>query len=360
MVWDTGTFEFAIDDLRPIDDIALYPSDVLPDADINTQMVLLEAARIFDERNRDRTSSARPHPDAASAAAATRRGLDPSGAPRHRRPPPARRLGACAEPERPRVARGDVPKHAAELLRLHVVSARPRLRARSSPRRWQHEVAGVEIGAAGPGRHRASRASRPRSCWSTCGGASVTLEQAASLRRARPRPRSSPWSIRGTAFARRSTRRACWRRCRPRSRRWWPASRTSSRAGATWCAARRGRRPGSGVARLRRVFGDLRSGPDLGHRGAQPDAHHLGVGGARGALPGQARPPGGARRLRHRLPSGRPLAEVDARPQGRRSKAAARSPTASTPARCSASPSTRPSCPSPSARWSAARAPARW
>src|SRR3954462_13743365 len=56
MVWETGTFEFAIDDLRPIDDIALYPSDVLPDADINTQMVLLEAARIFDERNRDGTN----------------------------------------------------------------------------------------------------------------------------------------------------------------------------------------------------------------------------------------------------------------------------------------------------------------
>jgi hypothetical protein len=53
MVWD-GSFEFAIDDLRPIDDIALYPSDVLPDADLNTQMVLLEAARIFDERNRGR------------------------------------------------------------------------------------------------------------------------------------------------------------------------------------------------------------------------------------------------------------------------------------------------------------------
>src|SRR5262245_61639386 len=56
MVWDAGNFEFAIDDLRPIDDIALYPSDVLPDADINTQMVLLEAARIFDERNRDGTN----------------------------------------------------------------------------------------------------------------------------------------------------------------------------------------------------------------------------------------------------------------------------------------------------------------
>ncbi|HEX2223590.1 MAG TPA: DUF4388 domain-containing protein, partial [Thermoanaerobaculia bacterium] len=50
MIWDSGTFEFAIDDLRPIDDIALYPSDVLPDGDINTQMVLLEAARIFDGR----------------------------------------------------------------------------------------------------------------------------------------------------------------------------------------------------------------------------------------------------------------------------------------------------------------------
>src|SRR5258708_8457954 len=62
MVWDAGTFEFALDDLRPIDDIALYPSDVLPDADLNTQMVLLEAARIFDERNRGR---AEPLPEAA-------------------------------------------------------------------------------------------------------------------------------------------------------------------------------------------------------------------------------------------------------------------------------------------------------
>src|SRR5215470_8161412 len=62
MVWDTGTFEFAIDDLRPIDDIALYPSDVLPDADINTQMVLLEAARIFDERNRDGANAPEAHP----------------------------------------------------------------------------------------------------------------------------------------------------------------------------------------------------------------------------------------------------------------------------------------------------------
>lgn len=52
VTWDRGTFEFVVDDLRPVDDIALYPGDVIPNADINTQMVLLEAARIFDERNR--------------------------------------------------------------------------------------------------------------------------------------------------------------------------------------------------------------------------------------------------------------------------------------------------------------------
>ncbi|MEP7011886.1 MAG: DUF4388 domain-containing protein [Acidobacteriota bacterium] len=62
LLWETGTFDFAIDDLRPIDDIAIYPSDVLPDGDINTQMVLLEAARIFDERSRESLS----HPPGVS------------------------------------------------------------------------------------------------------------------------------------------------------------------------------------------------------------------------------------------------------------------------------------------------------
>lgn len=50
--WDSGSFEFAVDDLRPIDEIALFPGDLVPGTDMNTQMVLLEAARIFDERNR--------------------------------------------------------------------------------------------------------------------------------------------------------------------------------------------------------------------------------------------------------------------------------------------------------------------
>lgn len=78
LLWETGTFDFAIDDLRPIDDIAIYPSDVLPDGDINTQMVLLEAARIFDERSREPAhppaspggSGAPPLPAIAAGAAA--------------------------------------------------------------------------------------------------------------------------------------------------------------------------------------------------------------------------------------------------------------------------------------------------
>lgn len=52
VTWTRGTFRFALDDLRPVDDIAMYPGDIIPDVDLNTQMVLLEATRIFDERNR--------------------------------------------------------------------------------------------------------------------------------------------------------------------------------------------------------------------------------------------------------------------------------------------------------------------
>ncbi|MEM8964404.1 MAG: DUF4388 domain-containing protein [Acidobacteriota bacterium] len=53
VTWTTGSFEFALDELKPIDDIAMYPGDVIPKLDLNTQMVLLEATRIYDESNRD-------------------------------------------------------------------------------------------------------------------------------------------------------------------------------------------------------------------------------------------------------------------------------------------------------------------
>lgn len=52
VTWRQGRFEFAIDELRPVDDIGVYPGDILPDIHLNTQMLVLEALRIFDEKNR--------------------------------------------------------------------------------------------------------------------------------------------------------------------------------------------------------------------------------------------------------------------------------------------------------------------
>jgi hypothetical protein len=52
VTWNQGTFHFALDDLKPIDDIAVVPGDVIRHLNLDTQMVLLDALRIFDERNR--------------------------------------------------------------------------------------------------------------------------------------------------------------------------------------------------------------------------------------------------------------------------------------------------------------------
>lgn len=53
VTWVSGSFEFALDELKPIDDIAMYPGDVIPKLNLNTQMLLLEASRIMDETKRD-------------------------------------------------------------------------------------------------------------------------------------------------------------------------------------------------------------------------------------------------------------------------------------------------------------------
>ena len=53
VTWSHGTFQFALDDLKPIDDIAVVPGDVIRHLNLDTQMVLLDALRVFDERNRD-------------------------------------------------------------------------------------------------------------------------------------------------------------------------------------------------------------------------------------------------------------------------------------------------------------------
>ncbi|HEX4382310.1 MAG TPA: DUF4388 domain-containing protein [Myxococcales bacterium] len=53
VTWSKGTFNFALDQVKPIDDIAVVPGDVVRPLNLDTQMVLLDALRIFDERNRD-------------------------------------------------------------------------------------------------------------------------------------------------------------------------------------------------------------------------------------------------------------------------------------------------------------------
>src|ERR1700730_14300012 len=60
VTWTQGTFQFALDDLKPIDDIAVFPGDVVRHLNLDTQMVLLDALRIFDERNRDQGKSPPP------------------------------------------------------------------------------------------------------------------------------------------------------------------------------------------------------------------------------------------------------------------------------------------------------------
>src|SRR5688500_6250748 len=60
VTWAHGSFVFELDTLKPVDDIAVFPGDLIPDIALNTQMVLLEAARIFDERNRAASAAVEP------------------------------------------------------------------------------------------------------------------------------------------------------------------------------------------------------------------------------------------------------------------------------------------------------------
>ncbi len=51
--WKSGTFKFALNEVRSISGFEMTPGELLPDVDLNTQMVLLEAARFEDEAKRD-------------------------------------------------------------------------------------------------------------------------------------------------------------------------------------------------------------------------------------------------------------------------------------------------------------------
>jgi hypothetical protein len=50
--WRSGTFRLVADEVQADDEMTFAPGDVLPDLDIDTQSILLEAVRLFDERNR--------------------------------------------------------------------------------------------------------------------------------------------------------------------------------------------------------------------------------------------------------------------------------------------------------------------
>jgi hypothetical protein len=50
--WHHGTFQLLADEVRVDDEITFAPGDVLPEIDIDTQGILLEAVRLFDERAR--------------------------------------------------------------------------------------------------------------------------------------------------------------------------------------------------------------------------------------------------------------------------------------------------------------------
>jgi len=52
VTWTSGTFEFALDDLKPIDDVSVLPADVVSHLRLDTQAVLIDALRVFDDRNR--------------------------------------------------------------------------------------------------------------------------------------------------------------------------------------------------------------------------------------------------------------------------------------------------------------------
>jgi ActR/RegA family two-component response regulator len=254
MVWDSGNFDFAIDDLRPIDDIALYPSDVLPDADINTQMVLLEAARIFDERNRDRaegqdsTSGTYPAGDATNPTMVMEAPRPMNG---------GFMSGESYDPDEDLEPR-EMPKHAAELLKLHLVSTDTGFAARLGEA-LRLEVAGVEVtnlaqaGTTNPGEPPPVILLDLRST----GG--VTLEQAASVRRARPKASLIALVDPGAAFVKAYEAGVL-------------AALPADLEAVVACIENvidtrrdlvrggRGEEARSGVARLRRVFGDLRSG----------------------------------------------------------------------------------------------------
>jgi hypothetical protein len=114
VTWNQGTFQFALDDLKPIDDIAVVPGDVIRHLNLDTQMVLLDALRIFDERNRQ----PREQPSGTPAGVAPAAALPPiAPAARVRSTPtPANGVGLLPDESRTRLQVVSTDRELAERL----------------------------------------------------------------------------------------------------------------------------------------------------------------------------------------------------------------------------------------------------
>jgi hypothetical protein len=53
--WTEGSFRVVADEVRADDELTFAPGDVIPHVDVDTQAILIEAVRLFDERNRAAT-----------------------------------------------------------------------------------------------------------------------------------------------------------------------------------------------------------------------------------------------------------------------------------------------------------------
>jgi hypothetical protein len=85
--WTEGSFRLLADEVRADDEISFAPGDVLPDIDIDTQGILLEAVRLFDERNRQapgREPTSVDEPPVSQAQPAAAPAATPRGKPRVR------------------------------------------------------------------------------------------------------------------------------------------------------------------------------------------------------------------------------------------------------------------------------------
>src|SRR5437870_2672154 len=116
VAWNQGTFHFALDDLKPIDDIAVVPGDVIRHLNLDTQMVVLDALRIFDERSRQQREQRNDTPAARSVPPITPMPVTRSAP----TPTPANGVGPLADEPRTRLQIVSTERELAERL-AHVL-----------------------------------------------------------------------------------------------------------------------------------------------------------------------------------------------------------------------------------------------